>query len=147
MIRKATARDIAPLVQLLKLLFSLEADFNFDERCQARGLTLLLESENAVIVVAEDEGIVVGMATGQLTLSTAEGGPALLVEDVVVAPAWHRQGLGRELLDFLENWAKLNKVSRLQLLADRNNLPALGFYSELQWQPTELICLRKKISA
>lgn len=48
---------------------------------------MLIANQWATVLVAETSGKVVGMATGQLTISTAEGGPALLVEDVVVAPA------------------------------------------------------------
>jgi hypothetical protein len=36
----------------------------------------------------------------------------------------------------------VNKVSRLQLLADRSNVPALDFYRIMGWHMTELICLR-----
>jgi ribosomal protein S18 acetylase RimI-like enzyme len=31
----------------------------------------------------------------------------------------------------------------LQLLADKNNLPALNFYQKQGWQSTQLVCLRK----
>jgi len=37
-------------------------------------------------------------------------------------------------------------VSRLQLLADRNNIQATDFYQKLGWQATQLICLRKVVS-
>jgi GNAT superfamily N-acetyltransferase len=77
-----------------------------------------------------------------LLVSTAEGGLSLLVEDVVVQEQWRGRGVGRLLIEALSGWAKANKVSRLQLLADRNNIPALDFYRRLDWHTTELICLR-----
>ena len=85
------------------------------------------------------------MCSGQLTISTAEGGFSLLVEDVVVAEPWQGRGVGRELLAALEQWAASRKVGRLQLLADRNNTVALEFYRKLGWQPTELICQRRRL--
>ena len=45
---------------------------------------------------------------------------------------------------FIADRAASKKVSRLQLLADRNNSPALTFYDKAGWQMTELICLRKR---
>jgi len=127
------------------MLFAIEADFAFDAARQRRGLEMLLAHEGAVILVAEAEGQVVGMCSGQSTISTAEGGFALLVEDVVVAEPWQGKGLGRELLAALEQWGAERKIGRLQLLADRNNAAALEFYCRLGWQSTELVCRRKRI--
>lgn len=145
LIRPAKADDLGTLVDLLRMLFSIETDFDCDAARQHRGLAMLLAHEAAVIFVAEMAGQVIGMCSGQLTISTAEGGYALLVEDVVVAEPWRGKGIGRELIAALEQWAASRKVGRLQLLADRNNAAALEFYHELGWQPTELICQRRRL--
>jgi GNAT superfamily N-acetyltransferase len=144
-IRPARPDDLDPLVDLLRMLFAIEADFDFDAARQRQGLAMLLAHETAVILVAEAAGRVIGMCSGQLTISTAEGGFALLVEDVVVAGPWQGKGVGRELLAALEQWATARKIARLQLLADRNNGAALEFYRKLGWQPTELICQRRRL--
>ena len=144
-IRTARTSDLDDLVDLLRMLFGIEADFAFDAARQRRGLAMLLIQESAVVLVAEEAGQIIGMCTGQLTISTAEGGFALLVEDVVVAQAWQGRGVGRKLLAALEQWAASRKLGRLQLLADRNNTAALEFYRKLDWQPTELICLRRRL--
>ncbi|OQX06932.1 MAG: GNAT family N-acetyltransferase, partial [Desulfobulbaceae bacterium A2] len=87
-IRPATLPDLDSLVELLRLLFAIEADFDFEPQRQRRGLALLLvDPERASIMVAETEGKIVGMCSGQVLISTAEGGPALVVEDVVVQEA------------------------------------------------------------
>ncbi len=142
-LRPARIDDLEHLVRLLAELFALEADFVVDGERQWRGLRLLLATPQACILVAEAEGEVIGMATGQLTISTAEGGPALLVEDVVVAPEWRGRGVGRRLLTALGEWGASHDAHRLQLLADRNNTAGLGFYRQLGWQTTDLICLRR----
>jgi len=141
-IRTAEPADIDRLVFLLATLFAIEEDFVFDEQRQRRGLALMLENERGRVLIAEAEGQVVGMCTGQLLVSTAEGGLSLLVEDVVVDEQWRGCGIGRLLMAAISDWARTKKVSRLQLLADRNNIPALDFYRSLGWHTTELICLR-----
>ena len=141
-IRTAEPADLASLVSLLAALFSIEQDFVFDEPRQRLGLALMLANERGRVLVAEAEGQVVGMCAGQLLVSTAEGGLSLLVEDVVVQEQWRGRGVGRLLIEAISDWARVNNVSRLQLLADRNNMPALDFYRSLGWQTTELICLR-----
>lgn len=144
-VRRAQAADIDALVELLRLLFTLEADFVFEATRQRRGLAMMLAANNTVILIAEAENRVIGMCSGQLTIATAEGGPALLVEDVVVDEAWQGQGVGRQLMQALGKWAQSRNIERLQLLADRNNQAALEFYNKLGWQTTELICLRQRL--
>jgi len=141
-IRPARQQDIDEMILLLKSLFTIEADFSFDPARHAAALQLLLVSSGAIVLVAEVGGHVVGMCSGQTVISTAEGGPALLVEDVVVAEQQQGRGIGKRLLQTLTEWAKSRRMSRMQLLADRSNSHALKFYKTRGWQGTELICLR-----
>jgi GNAT superfamily N-acetyltransferase len=144
LIRPAHPGDLDRLTVLLAELFALEADFEIDPEQQQRGLALLLQEPRACVLAAETDGMVIGLATGQLTISTAEGGPALLVEDVVVDAEWRGRGIGRSLLAELGRWAVERNAYRLQLLADRHNAAGLDFYRKLGWHSTELICLRHR---
>lgn len=144
-VRAARLDDLEPMVDLLRLLFTIEEDFNVDATRQRQGLALLFREARACVLVAEAEGRVVGMCTGQLVISTAEGGPSLLVEDVVIATDHRGKGLGRELMAAMARWAGAQGATRMQLLADRNNLPALHFYERLGWRTTALICLRRHL--
>ena len=144
-VRAARLDDLEPMVDLLRLLFTIEEDFNVDATRQRQGLALLLREARACVLIAEAEGRVVGMCTGQLVISTAEGGPSLLVEDVVIATDHRGKGQGRELMAAMARWAGAQGAPRMQLLADRNNLPALHFYERLGWRTTALICLRRHL--
>ena len=141
-LRKATKEDLDQLTGLLRLLFAIEDDFFFDAVKQRRGLRLMLENRQGCVLIAEDKTKVVGMCTGQMVISTAEGGPSVLVEDMVIDPAFQGRGLGRALLEAMLQWAGQQGATRLQLLADRNNQAALDFYAHLGWRSTSLICLR-----
>lgn len=143
MIRPAVWSDIQAMVQLLRQLFAVETDFDFSAERQSRGLELLLASPSAMVMVAEEQGEVVGMASAQLVISTAEGGPSLLIEDLVVVPTHQNQRLGTSLLIALDEWGGAMGADRMQLLADRTNVPALNFYRHKGWHETQLICLRK----
>lgn len=131
-------------MRLLAELFSLEADFRPDAARQRRGLSLLLEDRlRRTVIVAEAGGAVIGMVTGQLVVSTAEGAASVWVEDMVVAGPSRRLGVGRRLLLAVEEWGSARGATRLQLLADRDNGPALAFYESLGWGGTRLVCLRR----
>ena len=145
-LRKARQQDLAELTALLRLLFTIDEDFSFNEAKQRQGLLLMLDNDRGCILVAEEAGRIIGMCTGQVVISTAEGGPAVLVEDMVVAPAHRGQGTGRALMNTMAGWALEQGATRIQLLADKYNPPALAFYQRLGWQTTALICLRHHLS-
>lgn len=146
-IRRATLGDLGAMTALLAELFSLEPDFAIRPDLQARGLRLLLKAARAgtaCIKVAEDRdsGRVVGMATVQTVISTAEGAPSGWVEDVVVTASRRGCGIGGRLLAAITAWAHKHGVPRLQLLADHDNQAALKFYIDRGWQRTRMIPLR-----
>ncbi|MET0072492.1 MAG: GNAT family N-acetyltransferase [Candidatus Thiodiazotropha sp.] len=143
-IRQATAADIDTLSALLDQLFSIEQDFAPDHMKQRVGLEALLAVPDAYVAVADDDGEVVGMATLQVLISTAEGGRCGLIEDLVVSESYRGRGIGRALMDHLIRWADNNGLTRLQLLADRDNQPALAFYKKQGWSTTRLIALKKQ---
>ncbi len=143
----AKAEDLPALVALLDSLFRLEQDFSPDPTRQRRGLEMLLAREDACLLVARTQGgTVLGMASAQLVVSTAEGGYSAWIEDVVVAEGARGQGIGKALLDGILAWAGKRGARRAQLLADRDNTPALEFYRRTDWQETALIAWRKGVT-
>nr|WP_041445512.1 GNAT family N-acetyltransferase [Syntrophobotulus glycolicus] len=144
-IRKAALTDLGGMAALLKALFVIEEDFRFDEEKQKKGLALMLsDDEKNCLLVAEAAEGVIGMCTVQILISTAEGGLAAVIEDVVVQEDYRGHGIGKALLHHAENWAMEKGVKRLQLLADLQNIKALKFYAKMNWRKTNLICLHKK---
>lgn len=143
-IRRAKMRDIDALCGLLYQLFSIEKDFTFNRIKQERGLEMMLDpkgmGKDRVVLVADVAGVVVGMCSGQMTISTARGAASVLVEDVVVATEWQGKGIGKKLLGAVQKWAKDHGAARMQLLADKSNQNALEFYGHLGWQETNLVC-------
>jgi len=143
LVRGATVKDLDAMVRLLGVLFSIESDFRPDPSRQRRGLAMLLGDPRSAVLVAEVQGTVVGMATVQLLVSTAEGDLSGLVEDVVVDESARRARIGTLLVEACEQWARARNATRLQLLADRDNAPALAFYARRGWRHTRLACMRK----
>ncbi len=143
-LRAAEFGDIEALILLLAELFAIEADFQVDSKKQRAGLELLLNSDDGQIFVAQNEvGQIVGMCSVQILISTAEGAKVGLLEDLIVSATYRGQGIGKQLLQHLERWAQQQGLTRLQLLADKHNQPALDFYAQQDWQTTQLIALRK----
>ncbi len=144
LIRAALSSDIPALSALLHQLFSIEQDFTPDNAKQVAGLTQLLQHpERGTILIAqnassEDSGEVIAMVSAQLVISTAQGSPSAWIEDMVVEQAWRSQGVGRQLLTAILDWARLKGATRAQLLVDMDNPPALAYYDHLGWRSTRL---------
>ncbi|SHK98467.1 Ribosomal protein S18 acetylase RimI [Desulfatibacillum alkenivorans DSM 16219] len=144
-IRNAEFEDLEAMIGLLDELFAIEADFAADRAKQKRGLKLMLDGcgKHRCVKVAEAGGKVIGMCSAQLLVSTAEGAYSALVEDMVVTESLQKRGVGSMLLNAVTEWSRLRGVTRMQLLADKDNNPALSFYEKQGWSGTKLICLRK----
>lgn len=142
-IEPATEQDIDALGALLQQLFAIEADFHFDAAKTGRALQQLINDARACVLVAREDDDIIGMCTAQLVISTAEGAYSAWVEDVVVDSQQRGKGLGKQLLNALEEWAKGQGATRLQLLADMQNQPALEFYRHNGWQQLQLQAWRR----
>jgi ribosomal protein S18 acetylase RimI-like enzyme len=146
-IRRATTKDIPELLVLLRELFSIEKDFTFRSEVQERGLMTILDDQNALVLAAVDEGNgrVVGMLTVQRHISTAEGGYVGVLEDMVIRVEYRGRGIARLLMNEALQWSRRNFFRRLQLVADRDNAPALEFYRKGGWSGTNLVALHRKM--
>lgn len=144
-VRPARESDIPALLGLIESLFAIETDFTFEAAKTERALRMILDSPAAQIFVYEAGGKVIGCATLHALISTAEGGPAGQVEDVVVAADARGKGVGQALLTALGNEARARGMTRLQLFADLKNDPALKFYAANGWTELDLIGRRKRL--
>ena len=98
-IEPATLDDLSELTELLHDLFTQEADFTPDREKQLRGLRLILEQPSrGRIFVIRNERMIVGMINLLITISTAEGGFVLVLEDLVIHRDHRNQGFGSRLL-------------------------------------------------
>lgn len=144
----ATAADLDAMADLLYELFTLESDFRPERDKQLRGLRLILDTpQRGRLFVLRVDGKVAGMANALITVSTAEGRPVLLLEDVIVGAAWRGHGHGRRLVEHVLRWAAEAGMARVTLLADRANAPALAFYERLGFGPSAMTVLRRTLAA
>ena len=79
-------------------------------------------------------------------ISTAEGGLVLILEDVILAAGHRGAGHGRRLVEHVLFWAAHEGMSRVTLLANRNNAAALAFYERLGFEESALVVRRKRLA-
>jgi GNAT superfamily N-acetyltransferase len=138
--------DLPALANLLKELFTFEAEFQPDRQKQLAGLKLVLDNPDlGRLFVMRVDGKVAGMANALITVSTAEGARVLLLEDVIVRAEYRGHGLGRKLIQHVLDWAKAEGMMRVTLLADKDNISALGFYERLGFRYSSMRVLRREL--
>jgi len=146
-VEQATLLDLPQLTDLLHELFSMEADFHPDRAKQMRGLQLILEQPNrGRIFVLRHNGMILGMINLLFTISTAEGGFVVLLEDVIVHRDHRHQGIGAKLLKHAIEYAKTKNFLRITLLADRINDDSQHFFQGHGFSTSAMIPMRLILS-
>ena len=144
----ACVDDLPRLADLLAELFTLESDFRPERDKQLCALRSILDDPAlGRLFVLRVGGEVAGMANALITVSTAQGGRVLLLEDVIVSREHRGGGLGRRLIEHVLAWASAQGMTRVTLLADKDNGAALDFYHKLGFELSHMTVLRKMLVA
>jgi ribosomal protein S18 acetylase RimI-like enzyme len=106
------------------------ADDVFDHAVQPALAEAFLADPKNLLAVAIDDGVVVGMATGLLYLHPDKP-LQCFVNEVGVAPRWHRQGLGARLVQVLLDAARVRGCQEAWVATEENNTPARALYRSL----------------
>jgi GNAT superfamily N-acetyltransferase len=142
-IEPGTEADLDELSEMLGELFSQESDFRPDKDRQLRGLRLIFEqpSRGRVFVLRRD-GAIVGMINSLFTISTAEGGFVILLEDLVIHKQYQGKGYGKKLLEHAIDFARKKNFLRITLLTDRPENVAQAFFRKHGFVESSMIPMR-----
>lgn len=142
-IEPATLDDLPALTELVMELMEEEADFDPDRERQCKGLQLILEqpSRGRIFVLRSDHRII-GMVNLLFTISTAEGGFVILLEDFIIRPEHRGCGYGGKLMDYVVAFAREKDFKRITLLTDRVSQPSQRFFERHGFVYSEMIPMR-----
>ena len=142
-IEPATEADLDELSEMLGGLFSQEGDFRPDKDKQLRGLRLIFEQPSrGRVFVLRQNGAIVGMINLLFTISTAEGGFVILLEDLVIHKQYQGKGYGSKLLQHAIDFAKQKNFLRITLLTDRPENLAQEFFRHHDFVESSMIPMR-----
>jgi GNAT superfamily N-acetyltransferase len=129
-IRAAEAGEAGDVVQLYEWLFAPPGlkPAAWDERRAEVALRQAIESHDSVVLVADDDGELVGFVTGYQDMHSVRFGYRAWVEDLAVHPDRRSEGIGKALLDAAKAWAKERGATHLELDSGEARPDAHRFY-------------------
>lgn len=142
-IEPATLEDLPLMAELLADLFAHEPDFHADQAKQLRGLRLILEQPNrGRIFVLRNSSRIIAMVNLLFTISTAEGGFVIMLEDFVVHADHRGQGHGARLLRHVVDFARRKNFLRITLLTHRGDGRVVEFWRRHGFVESEMVTMR-----
>jgi PhnO protein len=129
-IRTGTLADVDALLDLMEELLeppgSPPPGYSRD---RARdGLRYLVESKDADVLVAHQDGRIVGLATLYRTFPAVRHGWRCWLQDLVVTGPARSSGVGKALLDAATDWARERGCTHLMLDSGHGRKDAHRFY-------------------
>ena len=140
-VREATAEDAEAIHSLAGELAATLGDSppGFED-VRAR-LVELLEEPRAWVLVAEDDAVVVGVASLWIKPDLAHGDTVVEVPTLVVAEGSRGEGVGKLLMEEVQKLGAENAADLIELLATTQNVAAREFYRTLGFVETDHVTL------
>lgn len=129
-IRKASQKDIEPIVKLNSQLADYHTQFDAfykTGRASAKDfkkhLKEIINRRNSRVIVAEDQGKIIGFFMGCINNSKPYAKPKKVggLSTAFVCQGYRRSGIGREMFEDLLNWFRKNKIKNVELSVDFRN--------------------------
>ena len=118
----------------LRLVLGMENRFRKNFVCEENARLFLSNPANWIFACVENDQII-GFAYGY-ELNRLDGfGNMLYIHEVGVLPEYHRQGIGRQMLDGIKALCKVSGVCRIFLFTQRTNLAACALYESAGGKP------------
>jgi GNAT superfamily N-acetyltransferase len=115
-------------------IFSLATEFatsfTVEQTAFESSFVSLLQSPDAFVAVASDNGRVIGYVLGFEHPTFYANGRVAWVEEIMVSKDLRRRGVGRQLMENFEQWAG-SRQSKLIALATRRAVP---FYQRMGYE-------------
>ena len=137
-IRKATTNDIPRILELYEELTEVKQDIS---AAKAEQVFKQIDAiPDGRFLVAEKDGLVLGTLYIQVIPNLSHNGtPYAVIENVVVDKRFHKQGIGRLLMENALTFAREAGCYKVQLLSMKKRLEAHQFYRALGFADSALV--------
>ncbi len=96
-----------------------------------------LQAGDSVVLLAERDKRLAGFAQLYPSFSSTAMKRVWILNDLFVAPAQRRSGVGRALMAAAEDFARATEAKGLVLATQKTNAPAKALYAARGWKPDD----------
>ncbi|MEM0373637.1 MAG: GNAT family N-acetyltransferase [Sulfolobaceae archaeon] len=138
-IRRARKEEIDIVANLLSRMYRLNSEFDpllqvpedLEERMK-KSLEISMIDDNFIIVVAEEEGKIVGaarvrIANREFYVPEREG----IIEEIYVHPSYRRRGIGEAIINYIQRELSNKGIKIISAHFPAKNVIAVSFYNKL----------------
>lgn len=130
-IRRAHANDVEAISKLYGELTTLSTPSVSAER-----IATVAESKLTHLLVCEDNDEVIATALVCLCEDVMfQDQPFAVVENVIVGTQYQREGIGKYLMDYIEDFCLQQNCSKIMLMTGSMNRNARDFYTAMGYDP------------
>jgi GNAT superfamily N-acetyltransferase len=130
-VRRATDGDSDAI---LKLTVGFATTFEIDESKWRASFARILPDEEALLLVAEEDGVVEGYLLAFVHETLHANAPVAWVDELAVDPSSQRRGTGRLLMEAAEEWARERGCAMVSLATRR----AGDFYGAIGYEESAM---------
>jgi GNAT superfamily N-acetyltransferase len=129
-IREAVPEEVERVLGMYEWLFAPPGSVppRWDADRARAAIADAITDESAAVLVAEHRGELLGLCTAYLDMNSVRFGPRCWVEDLAVSPEHRSQGVGNDLLDAAESWARERGATHFELDTGLARTDAQRFY-------------------
>ena len=148
-VRRAQERDILKILDLLLQVLNIHAEGRPDlfipdtTKYTIEELKVMIKDDNAPIFVADEDGEVLGYAftvmKRRLHNNNMTDIKTLFIDDLCVDENARGKHVGRQLFDYVKEYARTEDVYHITLNVWSFNDPAIGFYEKVGMKPMETV--------
>lgn len=140
-IRRAKKSDAKAIKELFKVEYA-KAPYHEDWQEHMLKKKMREYFEGSVIFVAEEDGKVVGFIMGETYLwDKGENG---FLDEIVVSSKYQGKGIGKALIQTLENYFRKKGVDKIELMADTES-EAFKIYKKLNYKEHNFVSMEKDL--
>ncbi|QRG66698.1 GNAT family N-acetyltransferase [Brevibacillus choshinensis] len=141
-VRKAEKEDASQLSDLFVEFTGAPSDIT----AMRETIELISKRPEYYVAVACEQERVVGTAMGIICRDLCgDGRPFMLIENVVVAQSYHGEGIGKRLMNELEQFGRENRCKYVILVSEADRTDSHHFYESLGYPSGEEVGFKKKL--